>query len=272
METGTGPNQVVYPRAIAYSPSDDSFFLVDRTAHVQHLDHDGHCLADWRMPEWKMGKPTGMSVGPDNNLYVADTHYQRVMVYSPKGELLRHWGKEGRGPGEFIYPTHIAFDGKGHIFVSEYGDNDRISVFDKDYNFLYQIGKFGTGDGEFIRPQSMVIDGDTLYVTDACNGRVCVFKTDGKWVRNIGQTGGELGQFRFPYGMDMDQEGHLIVCEFGNNRVQMIDKETGKGLRAWGGPGRDLGQMAYPWGVAVDKHDRVAAVDAGNNRVQVFRF
>jgi DNA-binding beta-propeller fold protein YncE len=272
METGTGPNQVVYPRAIAYSPSDDTFFLVDRTAHIQHLDHDGHCLCDWRMPEWKIGKPTGLSVGPDKNLYVADTHYHRVMVYSPQGQLLRRWGKEGQRPGEFIYPTDIAFDAKGDIYVSEYGDNDRISVFDKDINFLYQIGKFGTGDGEFIRPQSMVIDGDTLYVTDACNGRICVFKTDGRWVRNIGHTGGELGEFRFPYGLDMDSNGRLIVCEFGNNRVQMIDKESGKGLRVWGGAGRDLGQMAYPWGVAVDKHDRVAAVDAGNNRVQVFRF
>src|SRR5205823_4490365 len=121
-----------------------------------------------------------------------------IMVYSPKGDLLRQWGKEGKGPGEFIYPTDIAFDSKGNIYVSEYGDNDRISVFDKDTHFLYQIGKFGIGDGEFIRPQSMVIDGDTMYVTDACNGRICVFKTDGQWIRNIGHTGGELGEFRFP--------------------------------------------------------------------------
>jgi DNA-binding beta-propeller fold protein YncE len=63
-----------------------------------------------------------------------------------------------------------------------------------------------------------------------------------------------------------------VVCEFGNNRVQLIDKETGKGLATWGSGGRELGQLAYPWGVAVDKKDHVVTVDAGNNRLQVFEF
>jgi DNA-binding beta-propeller fold protein YncE len=271
-ETGTAPGQVVYPRAISYSPGDDSYFIIDRVAHVQHLDHDGKYLNGWRMPDWKNGKPVGVSVGPDGNLYVPDTHYHRVVVYSPQGVLLRQWGKEGTGPGEFIYPTDVAFDTHGHIFVSEYGDNDRIQVFDHAGNRLYVFGKFGDGNGEFSRPQSMVIDGDNVYVTDACNHRINVFKTDGTFVRNMGNCGSGLGQFRFPYGLDEDAEGRLVVCEFGNNRVQLIDKETGKGLKTWGSAGREPGQMAYPWGVCVDKRDRVVAVDAGNNRLQVFSF
>ena len=51
----------------------------------------------------------------------------------------------------------------------------------------------------------------------------------------------------------MDGDGDLIVCEFGNNRVQKIDKQTGRGKATWGGAGREPGQLAYPWGVAVDK-------------------
>ena len=70
----------------------------------------------------------------------------------------------------------------------------------------------------------------------------------------------------------MDSKGRLVVCEFGNNRVQLIDKETGKGLGTWGSAGREPGQLAYPWAVAVDKDDRVVTVDAGNNRLQVFEF
>src|SRR5207247_37636 len=79
-----------------------------------------------------------------------------------------------------------------------------------------------------------VIDHDLVYITDACNHRLNVFKTDGTFIRNMGSTGSALGQFRFPYGLDEDKGGHLIVCEFGNNRVQLIDKETGKGLAACG--------------------------------------
>ena len=69
-ETGTGPDQVVYPRGITYSPNDDTFFVVDRMARVQHLDHSGKYLAEWRMPNWQQGKPVGLSIGPDGNLYV----------------------------------------------------------------------------------------------------------------------------------------------------------------------------------------------------------
>lgn len=271
-ETGMGPTQVVYPRGISYSKLDDTFFIVDRVARIQHLDHDGKFLGEWRMPEFKTGKPVGLTAGPDGLVYVPDTHYQRVIVYRPDGTEVRRWGSYGTAPGQFIFPTDIAFDAKGNVFVSEYGDNDRVQVFSPEGKFLYQFGKFGQGDGEFIRPQSMVIDGETLYITDACNHRICVFKTDGTFVRNMGGVGSQLGYFRFPYGMDMDRDGHLIVCEFGNNRVQMIDKETGRGIKAWGSAGHEPGQLAYPWAVAIDKRGRTVTVDAGNNRLQVFEF
>ncbi len=272
LDTGTGPGQVVYPRGIAYSPSDDTFFVVDRRARLQHFDHDGKFLNEWEMGDRRAGKPVGLSVGPDGNVYVPDTHYYRVIVYTPGGQEVRRWGELGHGPGQFIYPTDIAFDHLGRCFVSEYGDNDRIQVFDAAGKYLYQFGHFGQGDGEFIRPQDMVIDGDTLYVTDACNHRICVFTTGGNWVRNMCKCGDGPGELRFPYGMDMDREGHLVVSEFGNNRVQRIDKATGRGLGTWGTAGREVGELAYPWGVIVDRHDRVVAVDAGNNRLQVFSF
>jgi DNA-binding beta-propeller fold protein YncE len=271
LTSGVGPGEVVYPRAISYCAADDSFFVIDRAARVQHLNRRGEFLAGWTMPQWAHGKPVGAAVAPDGNLYVPDTHYHRVIEYSPDGKLLRQWGGEGNGPGQFIYPTDIAFDG-GKIFVSEYGDNDRVQVFDQNLKFLYQFGKFGFGDGEFSRPQTMIIDKGLVYITDACNHRINVFRTDGTFVRNMGAVGSALGQFRFPYGLADDGQGHLIVCEFGNNRVQMIDKLTGHGLKIWGQAGHEPGELAYPWGVAVDKRGQIIVVDAGNNRLQVFDF
>lgn len=271
-EVGSGPGQVIYPRAIAYSRLDDSFFIVDRYARIQHLSHDGKYLNEWQMPESKNGKPVGLSVGPDGNVYVADTHYARVMVFRPDGKLLRQWGSMGTGPGQFTYPTDVAFDSRGQIYVSEYGGNDRIQVFDGEGKFVSQFGREGCKEGEFCRPQSMLIDGDVLYVADACNHRIQVFKTDGTFVRTFGQCGAEAGQFRFPYGLDMDSKGNLVISEFGNNRLQKIDPATGRSLGTWGSGGHDPGQLANPWAVAVDKHDRVVVVDSGNNRLQVFEW
>src|SRR5207248_4338674 len=54
-ETGTGPGEVVYPRALTYDDHSDTFYLIDRTAHVQRLNHEGRCVRDWQMPEWQLG-------------------------------------------------------------------------------------------------------------------------------------------------------------------------------------------------------------------------
>ena len=63
-------------------------------------------------------------------------------------------------------------------------------------------------------------------------------------------------------------DGSLLVCEFGNNRLQRFDADgVSQGL--FGAPGRALGELAFPWAVTVDEQDRAYVVDAGNNRVQV---
>lgn len=272
LETGSGPAQVVYPRAIAYRPQDRSFVVIDRMARVQRIDAAGKFITGWRMPDWERGKPVGVSVGPDGDIYVPDTHYHRVIVYSPDGVERRRWGRFGRGPGEFIFPTDVAFDRRGRILVSEYGEHDRIQVFDSAGNYLTEFGRFGHGDGEFSRPQSIVVAGELVYVADSCNHRIVVFDLDGNWRKNLGAVGTGPGQFRFPYGLDIDTQGKLIVCEFGNNRVQRIDPETGQSLGAWGVAGRAPGELAYPWSAVTDGDGDTVIVDAGNNRLQVMRW
>ena len=49
-----------------------------------------------------------MSVDADGSIYVADTHYHRVLVFSPEGQLQASFGSLGEEPGSFIYPTDVA--------------------------------------------------------------------------------------------------------------------------------------------------------------------
>jgi sugar lactone lactonase YvrE len=269
LETGNAPGQVVYPRAITYDAVHDWVYIVDRQAHIQRLDAaTGAYLAGWSMPEFQQGKPVGLSVGPDGNLYVPDTHYHRVLVFDPDGHEIRRWGSRGTAPGQFIYPTDIAFSPDGKVFVGEYGDNDRIQVFSPTGEYLYHFGHFGQSPGEFSRPQSLLIVGNELYLTDACNHRIQVFSLDGKFLRTFGSAGSDPGQFRFPYGLELTAAGNLLVTEFGNNRIQVLTRE-GRSLTTWGTGGHQPGELAYPWAATVDKRGRVLIVDSGNNRVQI---
>jgi ABC-type Fe3+ transport system permease subunit/DNA-binding beta-propeller fold protein YncE len=271
-QTGRGPGEFLYPRAIDRA-ADGTLWVIDKTGRVQHLDTAGAYLGGFAMPLTDTGKPTGFSIGPDGNLYIADTHYHRVMVYSPAGKLLRQWGSYGQGPGEFIYPTDVAFAPDGRLFVSEYGGNDRVSIFSAAGEFLGSFGSLGDGTGQFSRPSALQVDAarGRLYVADACNHRIAVYDLQGKLQRYFGSVGREAGQLRYPYGLALTKDGRLVVCEFGNNRLQVLDP-AGRSLAVLGGPGRQLGELAFPWAVAVDGRGLAYIIDAGNNRVQVWEL
>lgn len=270
--SGRGPCEFIYPRAIDMAP-DGSLFVVDKTGRIQHLDPGGRFLGSIDMPLTEAGKPTGLTVGPDGNLYVADTHYHRVIVFSSDGEFLRQFGRFGREEGCFIYPTDVILSADGRIFVSEYGGNDRISVFDRRGVFLYCFGAPGSERGRLARPSALCIDQscNRLYIADACNHRIAIYELDGKLVGYIGSAGREVGQLRYPYDLAFLADGTLAVCEYGNNRIQLFSPD-GRSLGVYGGAGRQLGQLAYPWGLAVNSRDRAFVLDAGNNRVQVWQL
>ncbi len=274
--TGWGAGEFVYPRGIDLA-ADGSAWVVDKTGRVQHLDAGGKPLGGFSMPDVRAGKPTGITVGPDGNLYLPDTHYHRVLVYSPAGVPLRQWGRYGTGAGEFVYPTDVAFGPDGHVYVSEYGGNDRVSVFDREGRFLTAFGGFGSDANQFSRPQALQVDGrrGRLYVADACNHRIRVHDLQGRAIGNFGKPGQGPGDLRYPYGLALAAGGRLAVCEFGNNRVQLFrvgDDGTAVSLGTWGGPGRQPGQLAYPWGIAIAARGEAYIVDAGNNRVQVWEL
>jgi DNA-binding beta-propeller fold protein YncE len=271
-QTGKGKGEFTYPRAIDLT-NDGSLFVVDKTGRIQKLSPEGECLNIINMPLIETGKPTGLSVAPNGNLYVADTHYHRVVIFSPEGKLIDEFGKFGQENGCFIYPTDVAFSTDGRIFVSEYGGNDRISVFTEQGDFLYCFGTPGSGSGQLARPSALCVDSarKCLYVADACNHRIAIYKLDGQLIEYIGSAGIAPGQLRYPYDLALLADGTLVVCEYGNNRLQLFGPDR-KSLGVYGHAGRQAGQLAYPWGVVVDAQRRAFIVDAGNNRIQVWQL
>ncbi len=84
---GAGKGQFSKPRAIAIDDK-DQLYIVDMTARIQVFDADGNYLRGWQTPEHTNGRPTGLTFDTiDNHLLVADTHYNRILTYTPDGRF-----------------------------------------------------------------------------------------------------------------------------------------------------------------------------------------
>jgi DNA-binding beta-propeller fold protein YncE len=274
---GVQDGDFVKPRAVAID-SHDHLYIVDYTARIQVYDRDGHYLHHtWTTPDYRNGRPSGLSIDRDGNLLVSDSHYHCLRIYTPDGKELRKIGGEaGTEPGQLGYVSDAVQDEDGIIYVAEFGENQRISKFDADGKFLSCWGSAGSGPGEFARVRALTFrpnDPDhLLYCVDACNHRVQVFTREGKFVRLWGEPGGEPGQLAYPYDLAFSPSGDVLyVMEYGNHRVQKFTPE-GKSLGCWGGPGNAPGQLHNPWALAVDSKGRVHVIDSENHRVQRIDF
>ncbi len=268
---GKGPLQFNYPRAMAWTPAGE-LIIIDRSARVQVLGTDGSYHREWMMPEFDQGFPTGVSVSPEGEVWVADTHEHRITVMDDQGRVLRTFGGFGQEPGQFVFPTDIAFGDDGLVYVSEYGGNDRIQVFRRDGTFVRAFGHHGVpGDDspepKFDRPQSLLLLGSgRLLVADACNHRLVELTTDGAFVRSIGAMGQEAGELLYPYGLERLDDATVLVTEFGGCRLQALDLASGASAGCWGKGGREPGMLNGPWTAQV--HGATMAVlDSTNNRL-----
>jgi len=270
---GTRPGWLHKPRVAAFD-AEDHLYLADLTDRIQVFDRDGTYLRGWRTPEFNVDGPSGLTVDRYGRLLVADTHFYRVLVYSPTGELLFQIGDgvQGTTPGRFGYPTDVVIDRAGNFYVADYGDNDRIQVFSPEGTWLRQWGGHGYSPGEFLKPRALAIDDqDRIYVADSCNHRIQVFDTQGKRLALWGTRGSAPGQLQYPYDLALGPDGSLYVCEYGNHRVQKFTRD-GRSLGVWGSAGRGPGQLYNPFALAVDGTGAVSVVDSNNHRVQRFRL
>jgi sugar lactone lactonase YvrE len=288
-KAGFGPGQFRVPRAVAYDATTKRFFVVDKHGRIQRFDEHGRFETEWPMPESKVGKPVGLTVHPDGRIFVADTHYHRVLVFDQDGRELARFGSYGREPGQFIYVTDIAVGNDGRIYIGEYGGNDRIQIFRPDLSYAGSFGTAGYGDGELSRPQCLAFDlaRNELYVADSNNHRIVVYDPDGRRLRQFGEVGIERGKLSYPRGIVLLGDGTILVVEFGAHRIQRWDATTGAALDAWGGMSgdrgtlrdsegfvigsvsdADAGRLKYPWDIA-GVAGRIAVLDSGNDRMMI---
>jgi len=208
--------------------------------------------------------PSGIAVGSDGNIYVADTFNNRVQIFNSSGVF-----QSTVGVGDLLVPYGIAVGSGGNIYVAD-TLNDRVQVFDSSGNVL---STFGVGDLSF--PQGIAVGSSgKIYVADTSNNCVQVFDSSGNVSSPLGICslipGSGNGEFSSPGGVAVDGVGKIYVADTNNNRVQVFNS-GGVFQYAFGSSGTGNGQFNTPYGIAVGGDSNIYVADTFNNRIQVFK-
>lgn len=224
------------PHGIYIAPN-DNVWVVDRDYHiVSEFSPGGDLLRTLGnrlspSPTWHgrfiksvpFNMPANVAVSPNGFIYVADGYgNQRVHKFSPEGELVHSWGKQGQGPGEFALVHNIDIDKHNRILVCD-DENHRIQLFNSDGEFLEQW--------EMTNPSGICIHNDIVYVAQLGPyldpekspgwGSVSLWNLDGICIASwTGMDGGKDIDVLFgPHDLCVDDEGSIYVCEGDVGRV-----------------------------------------------------
>ena len=131
---------------------------------------------------------------------------------------------QGKRLGQLDRPKGVAVCTRGRIFVAEKGNN-RVQVFDSSANFIRSIGE-KTGSNRMLAPYGLFVREDMVYVTLPGQHCIQMYTCQGMFVREKGRQGREEGRLKSPTGIDGDTvRGKVLVCDTGNNRIQLFDKD-----------------------------------------------
>ncbi len=145
------------------------------------------------------------------------------------------------------YPTGVAVDGAGDVFIADKRNNRVVEV-------PAGGGAQTTVGSGLSSPGGVAVDGaGDVFIADFGNSRVVEVLAGG------GATTVGSG-LSYPFGVAVDGAGDVFIADYNNKRV--VEVPAGGGAQTTVGSG-----LSYPTGVAVDGAGDVFIADPNNNRV-----
>ena len=216
--------------------------------------------------------PVDTAIGKNGRIHTVSRAYTpavfqlRITMYDINSKFYGVYGGYGENLGEFRWPTGMACDKSGNIYLSD-ELNHRINIFSDEGNPIKYWGKAGINEGELNGPSGIAFDShDNLFVADHLNNRIQKFTKDGDFISSFGDKGPDV--LNMPWGVFVNVDGFIYVADWGNDRIAKYDS-NGKLIRYFGNRGSENGQFKNPSGVAVDKDGYIYIADWGNERLQI---
>lgn len=208
-------SELTEPNDLFVAPDGDLFISDAKGGRVVRYDKDGALLRDYRDKE-NLNRPVSVTVDSRGlRIFVADSLFDRIVVFNPQGLSLYGIGFRGDGPGGFKNIRTMVQGRNGILYVAN-GVRQQIQAYGVDGTF---VGSFG--QGSFTDPEGIAVDDENrLYLADRFNHRLLVYR-DGKMVESFGRHGFKAGEFNQP-GRLAYHKGHLFVADRQNSRIQVL--------------------------------------------------
>ena len=183
-------------------------------------------------------EPWGLCVGPEGNVWVADTRNNKIRKITPEGIVSTVAGSGNYGTSNgigvtatFGNPTGIEIDADGNIYVA-----DHLT------HIIRKIDAFG-------------------FVTTLAGQPYQMGDTDGI---------GNQASFRRPYGLTLDNDGNILVADEWNHKIRKITPTgevttvAGTGLVGHQNGPAASAEFNYPWDMTVDSLGNIFVADGYN--------
>ncbi len=240
--------------------------------------------------------PTGLALGSDGSLYIAESGGHKVRRVAPDGSISTYAGKgadplRGKNPdysgdnGPAVAaglnePWGLALDEDGNLYIADRGNGKvrkvtaagviTTAVGTHQFGAKYEEGILAT-DADLWGPTGVAVGPDgALYLADPQFRRVFRVGADGR-ITTFAREG-----LNAPSGLAFDSAGNLYVSDTGSNLVMVIDR-TGRMRTLAGSPTAlylgDGGlaaeaKLSMPWGLAPDDQGGLYVADAEHFRVR----
>ena len=253
---GAGPGNLDSPRGLSVAPNGDVYVADLLNGRVSVFGPNGafkqafgRMDVDPAKPQpGEFKEPSGVAVGPDGTVYVADAWNGRVQKFDAKGKVL---GEYGGVRYSFYSPRNVAVDRAGNLYVADTG-NSAVKVIDPSGKVIRILGGKGSGGGKFNEVFGVAVNSrGEVFVADPGNKRIHKFSASGDFLKDRKVPGWQTAAPFWPM-LAVDAQDLVWAVDSGNRKLWVFDSELKYRGTLGGAQGGDLFSSPMGLGFAPD--------------------